>query len=117
MTIEMGNPVKLYQHILNSKSALFERGRHEDAHELLSFLIDNCGNRLPAESKSVLEELFGGALQSRIQCGQCGEKSNTQEEMLDLSLNIIESNSLAHALACFFRSEVLDGDNKYQCGR
>ncbi|KAL3508880.1 hypothetical protein ACH5RR_028281 [Cinchona calisaya] len=111
----------------------FRHGRQEDAHEFLRYVIDACHNtclrlknlRLQrrkggnvGESDSgntIVKEIFGGALQSQVKCLSCGAESNKVDDIMDISLDILHSGSLKDALQCFFRPEILDGNNKYKC--
>ncbi|KAM5586556.1 ubiquitin carboxyl-terminal hydrolase 25 [Rosa sericea] len=68
-------------------------------------------------SSTVVMEIFGGALQSQVKCLSCGTESNKVDEIMDISLDVLHSNSLKDALQRFFQSELLDGQNKYKCER
>ncbi|XP_010543028.1 PREDICTED: ubiquitin carboxyl-terminal hydrolase 25 [Tarenaya hassleriana] len=105
----------------------FKFGRQEDAHEFLRYVIDACHNtclRLkklrrkgtePFNGNTVVKEMFGGALQSQVKCLSCGAESNKADEIMDISLEILQSNSLKESLQKFFQPEILDGNNKYRC--
>ncbi|KAK9268687.1 hypothetical protein L1049_000447 [Liquidambar formosana] len=105
----------------------FRYGRQEDAHEFLRYVIDACHNtclRLkklrrkgsePFNGITVVKEIFGGALQSQVKCLSCGAESNKVDEIMDISLDVLHSNSLKEAMQKFFMPEVLDGNNKYKC--
>ncbi|CAI0409812.1 unnamed protein product [Linum tenue] len=105
----------------------FRRGRQEDAHEFLRYVIDACHNtclRLkkltrkgidPAGGSTVVKDIFGGALQSQVKCLSCHSESNKVDEIMDISLDILHSGSLLEAMQKFFQSEILDGNNKYRC--
>ncbi|PKA66037.1 Ubiquitin carboxyl-terminal hydrolase 25 [Apostasia shenzhenica] len=115
----------------------FRWGRQEDAHEFLRYVIDACNNtclkllkRLAAtgnvsgttkkdgaETSTVMKQIFGGALLSQVKCLSCKGESNKTDEIMDISLDLYESNSLKDALSRFFQSEILDGSNKYSCER
>jgi ubiquitin carboxyl-terminal hydrolase 36/42 len=113
----------------------FKWGRQEDAHEFLRYVIDTChtacvrllkartsvghnGNgRGHDKSETVMREIFGGALLSQVKCMACKGESNKSDEIMDLSLDLCQSNSLKDALASFFQPEILDGSNKYSCER
>lgn len=41
-----------------------------------------------AAETTVIHRIFGGHLQSQVQCSSCGYKSNTFDPFLDLSLEI-----------------------------
>lgn len=111
----------------------FKSGRQEDAHEFLRYVIDACHNtclRLKklqqhrrsssssnSNATSVVKEIFGGALQSQVKCLSCGNESNKVDDIMDISLDVLLSNSLKEALHKFFQPEVLDGNNKYKCDK
>ncbi|XP_009417058.2 ubiquitin carboxyl-terminal hydrolase 25 [Musa acuminata AAA Group] len=115
----------------------FRWGRQEDAHEFLRYVIDACHNAClkihkrnggggtpdgnpKAEGRSgpstVMKEIFGGALLSQVKCLACKGESNKSDEIMDICLDLFQSSSLKDALARFFHPEVLDGNNKYNCG-
>ena len=109
-------------------SEQFRGGHQEDAHEFLRYVIDACHNTCLRLKKlrrngggsggtSVVKEIFGGALQSQVKCLSCGNESNKVDEIMDISLDVLHSNSLKDALQRFFQPEVLDGNNKYRCER
>ncbi|XP_043689594.1 ubiquitin carboxyl-terminal hydrolase 25-like isoform X2 [Telopea speciosissima] len=121
----------------------FRLGRQEDAHEFLRYVIDACHNTCLRLKKlqqqqcrkgnescngasngggvsgcggdTIVKEIFGGALQSQVKCLSCGTESNKTDEIMDISLDLLQSNSLKDAMQRFFQPEVLDGSNKYKC--
>lgn len=102
----------------------FRLGRQEDAHEFLRYVIDSCHNSClrinnsnPPKKPTVVKEIFGGELQSQVKCLSCGAESNKIDEIMDLSLDLFQTNSLKDALQRFFQAEVLDGSNKYKCDK
>lgn len=117
----------------------FRWGRQEDAHEFLRYVVDACHTaglrmrkRLPAAVANgncgeeegrgqgacmVMRETFGGALLSQVKCLVCKGESNKTDEIMDISLDLPGSSSVADALARFFQPEILEGANKYSCER
>uniref|UniRef100_A0A0D9WIH1 ubiquitinyl hydrolase 1 n=1 Tax=Leersia perrieri TaxID=77586 RepID=A0A0D9WIH1_9ORYZ len=112
----------------------FRWGRQEDAHEFLRYVIDACHTaglrmrkRLHAANANgdvgeeegrpcmVMKETFGGALLSQVKCISCKGESNKTDEIMDISLDLPGSNSVADALARYFQPEILEGANKYSC--
>ncbi|XWS10774.1 hypothetical protein CRYUN_Cryun38cG0026800 [Craigia yunnanensis] len=109
----------------------FRFGRQEDAHEFLRYVIDACHNtclrlkklrRMGSEGvgggervngNTAVKNIFGGALQSQVKCLGCGGESNKVDEIMDISLDILNSSSLKEAMHKFFQPEILDGNNKY----
>ncbi|KAJ8755063.1 hypothetical protein K2173_016631 [Erythroxylum novogranatense] len=122
-------PAKI-QSCLSIFASHFCRGRQEDAHEFLRYVIDACHNtclRLKnlrqqrkgsvesSSSDTVVKEIFGGALQSQVKCLSCHFESNKLDEIMDISLDVLHCNSLQEAMLKFFQPETLDGNNKYKC--
>ncbi|KAL5565248.1 hypothetical protein UlMin_028412 [Ulmus minor] len=123
--LSLDAPMKI-QSCLRIFSEHFRCGRQEDAHEFLRYVIDACHNTCNRLKKlrrigaagggsSVVKDIFGGALQSQVKCLSCGADSNKVDEIMDISLDVLHSNSLRDALQKFFKPEVLDGNNKYKC--
>ncbi|KAL0890978.1 hypothetical protein Bca101_014961 [Brassica carinata] len=105
-------------------------GKQEDAHEFLRFVVDSMQSVCIKESKYDLPKTkkledttligltFGGYLRSKIKCMKCQEKSERREKMMDLTVEIDgDISTLEDALRRFTRTEILDGENKYKCGR
>ncbi|XP_059459905.1 ubiquitin carboxyl-terminal hydrolase 16 [Corylus avellana] len=104
-------------------------GREEDAHEFLRYAIDTmqsvCLKEAGIPASGSLEEdttliglTFGGYLRSKIKCTKCHGKSERQERMMDLTVEIEgDIGTLEEALHQYTRTEILDGENKYQCSR
>ncbi|XP_031280673.1 ubiquitin carboxyl-terminal hydrolase 16-like [Pistacia vera] len=114
---------------LQSIGSQLGNGREEDAHEFLRYAIDTmqsvCLKEARVNASGPLEEettliglTFGGYLRSKIKCMKCQGKSERQERMMDLTVEIEgDIRSLEEALQRFSGTEILDGENKYQCGR
>lgn len=107
-------PLMLYKRLL-ANSRIFQPGRQEDVHELLHFLINDCGDGFQSREKSVPQTIFGGEMQRDIECRSCGKVSTSNEGMLGFSLNIAGLTTVSEAFAAFFEPEVLDGENQYKC--
>ncbi|KAK7352979.1 hypothetical protein VNO80_18411 [Phaseolus coccineus] len=122
------SPKSIISHLQNIGSQL-TNGREEDAHEFLRHVIDtmqsvclmeagvNASGSL-VEDTSLMGLTFGGYLRSKIKCMKCGGKSERQERMMDLTVEIEgEITTLLEALQRFTSTETLDGENKYHCVR
>ncbi|KAI3921747.1 hypothetical protein MKX01_005436 [Papaver californicum] len=117
-------PYKI-QNCLSIFSDQFRLGRQEDAHEFLRYVIDACHNAClkinkansPKRATTVVKEIFGGELQSQVKCLSCGAESNKIDEIMDISLDLYQTNSLKDALQRFFQPEMLDESNKYKCDK
>ncbi|KAE9458809.1 hypothetical protein C3L33_09237, partial [Rhododendron williamsianum] len=122
------SPMSILAQIQNIGSHL-GNGKEEDAHEFLRYAIDAmqsvCLKEARVSSGSCLEEetsliglTFGGYLRSKIKCLKCGGKSERHERMMDLTVEIEgDIGTLEEALQKFTGTEILDGENKYQCTR
>ncbi|CAJ2652175.1 ubiquitin carboxyl-terminal hydrolase 16-like isoform X2 [Trifolium pratense] len=122
------SPIGILSQLQNIGSQL-GNGREEDAHEFLRHVIETmqsvCLMECEANASDSLKEqtnlvglTFGGYLRSKIKCMTCGGKSERQERMMDLTVEIEgEIASLEDALKQFTSIETLDGENKYHCVR
>ncbi|KAL8030245.1 hypothetical protein ABFX02_14G274000 [Erythranthe guttata] len=122
------SPARIMSRMQNVASHL-GNGREEDAHEFLRYAIDamqniclkEAGVNAPGsldEETTLMGLTFGGYLQSKIKCMRCGGKSKQHEKIMDLTIEIGgQIGTLEDALRQFTHSEVLDGENKYHCGR
>jgi hypothetical protein len=67
---------------------------------------------------TVIENIFGGVLQSQVRCLACGYESNTYEPLMDLSLEVHNQiQSVQEALRKMTHVERLSGANAYKCDR
>lgn len=118
------SPIGILSHMGN-----LGRGREEDAHEFLRYAVDamqsvclkEAGKNAvgkQAEETTLIQQMFGGYLRSKIKCMRCQGKSERHERMMDLTVEIHgDVGSLEDALGRFTATEVLDGENKYHCTR
>ncbi|KAJ4899575.1 Ubiquitin carboxyl-terminal hydrolase 16 [Raphanus sativus] len=123
------SPNGLLSHLQNIGIRL-GNGKQEDAHEFLRFVVDTMQSvcikaseyDMPKTKKledtTLIGLTFGGYLRSKIKCMKCQEKSERREKMMDLTVEIDgDISTLEDALRRFTRTEILDGENKYKCGR
>ncbi|TVU08388.1 hypothetical protein EJB05_41792 [Eragrostis curvula] len=120
-------PMNILSHLPNIGGNL-GFGRQEDAHEFMRFAIDKMQSAcldeyggekavdLSTQETTVIQHIFGGRLQSQVQCTTCGMVSNRYDNMMDLTVEIQgDAESLEKCLDQFTAVEWLDGDNKYKC--
>ncbi|RWW27969.1 hypothetical protein GW17_00007567 [Ensete ventricosum] len=121
------SPIGILSHLHNIGSN-FGHGKEEDAHEFLRYAIDTMQSvclkeagakpDVLAEETTLIQQTFGGYLQSNIRCYRCKSNSKRCERMMDLTVEIHgDIATLDEALSCFTSPEILDGKNKYECDR
>ncbi|KAK1794539.1 hypothetical protein P4O66_010787, partial [Electrophorus voltai] len=101
----------------------FRFGSQEDAHEFLRYTVDamqkSClpGNKLDRQTQAttLIHQIFGGYLRSRVKCLNCKAVSDTFDPYLDIALDIKTAPTITKALEQFVKPEQLDGDNAYKC--
>ncbi|KAM9097467.1 ubiquitin carboxyl-terminal hydrolase 42 isoform X1 [Sarcophilus harrisii] len=104
----------------------FRFGNQEDAHEFLRYTVDamqkaclNGSTKLDRHSQAttLVCQIFGGYLRSRVKCMNCKGVSDTFDPYLDIPLEIKAAQSVNKALEQFVKPEQLDGENSYKCSK
>ena len=103
-------------------------GRQEDAHEYLRLLLEALQQACisfppeklrpndPLLATTLVQDIFGGRLRSRVSCHSCRHNSDTFDPIMDLSLDVRKGiNSVKQALDVFTAPESLSGTEKYKC--
>jgi len=106
---------------LNHFSSMFRRYRQEDAHEFMQCVLDKLDscfldlrkNDPKFEGDNIVKKVFGGSLVSKLRCCNCGRSSDTNEPLIDLSLEIENVDTLSSALDSFTSVENID--EKFKC--
>ncbi|XP_051878491.1 ubiquitin carboxyl-terminal hydrolase 42 [Pristis pectinata] len=102
----------------------FRFGNQEDAHEFLRYTVDalqkaclNGSNKLDRQTQAttMIYQIFGGYLRSRVKCLNCKGVSDTYDPYLDIALEIKTAPNIIKALEQFVKPEQLDGENAYKC--
>ncbi|XP_071620437.1 ubiquitin carboxyl-terminal hydrolase 36 isoform X2 [Heliangelus exortis] len=123
-----GNAIKPVSFIRDLKKIArhIHFGRQEDAHEFLRYTIDAmqraCLNGCAkldrqTQATTLVHQIFGGYLRSRVKCSVCKTVSDTYDPFLDLALEIRHAANIVRALELFVRPEVLGGENAYMCAK
>ncbi|KAM4662190.1 ubiquitin carboxyl-terminal hydrolase 36 [Discoglossus pictus] len=123
-----GNAIKPVSFIRELKKIArhFRFGSQEDAHEFLRYTIDAmqkaCLNgyaKLDRQSQAttLVHQIFGGYLRSRVKCSVCKSVSDTYDPYLDIALEIRHAVNIVRALELFVKSDVLSGENAYMCAK
>eukprot|EP00128_Syssomonas_multiformis_P002422 Colp12_sorted_trinity150504_noHs@9728 len=100
---------------------------HQDAHEFLNYLLNQCGELLEKEErakrglpnsepvKTWVHEIFEGTLTNETKCLSCETVSSKDECFLDLSVDIEQNSSITRCLRNFSSTEMLCHQHKYEC--
>ncbi|XP_063816794.1 ubiquitin carboxyl-terminal hydrolase 36 isoform X2 [Pseudophryne corroboree] len=123
-----GNAIKPVSFIRELKKIArhFRFGSQEDAHEFLRYTVDamqkaclNGYTKLDRQSQAttLVHQIFGGYLRSRVKCSVCKSVSDTFDPYLDIALEIRHSVNIVRALELFVKSDVLSGENAYMCAK
>ncbi|BAT08510.1 Os09g0464400 [Oryza sativa Japonica Group] len=110
------SPTGILSHLRDIGSS-FGPGREEDAHEFLRYAIDTMQSASMKEAKK--NGVYGLPEETTlIKCTMCQGSSEQCERILDLTVEIDgDINTLEEALHRFTSTEILDGDNRYNCSR
>ncbi|XP_052630770.1 ubiquitin carboxyl-terminal hydrolase 42-like [Harpia harpyja] len=104
----------------------FQLGRQEDAHEFLRFTVDAMQRAclsgsseldMSSQATTIIHQIFGGFLRSRVTCLSCRAVSDSYEAFLDVPLDIKAASSVTAALEDFVKPEQLDGENCFKCSK
>ncbi|NXW52549.1 UBP42 hydrolase, partial [Nyctiprogne leucopyga] len=102
----------------------FQLGMQEDAHEFLRYTVSAMQRAclsgisdldISSQSTTVVHQIFGGFLRSRVTCLSCKAVSDSYEAFMDVPLDIKAASSVTAALEDFVRPEHLDGENCFHC--
>ncbi|CAH7272068.1 ubiquitin carboxyl-terminal hydrolase 42 isoform X2 [Phodopus roborovskii] len=131
ITQALGNPGDVIKpmFVINEMRRIarhFRFGNQEDAHEFLQYTVDamqkaclNGSNKLDrhTQATTLVCQIFGGYLRSRVKCLNCKGVSDTFDPYLDITLEIKAAQSVTKALEQFVKPEQLDGENSYKCSK
>nr|XP_020013697.1 ubiquitin carboxyl-terminal hydrolase 36 isoform X2 [Castor canadensis] len=123
-----GNAIKPVSFIRDLKRIArhFRFGNQEDAHEFLRYTIDAmqkaCLNGYAkldrqTQATTLVHQIFGGYLRSRVKCSVCKSVSDTYDPYLDIALEIRQAANIVRALELFVKPDVLSGENAYMCAK
>ncbi|XP_077590575.1 ubiquitin carboxyl-terminal hydrolase 36 [Stigmatopora nigra] len=123
-----GNAIKPVSFIRDLKKIArhFRFGNQEDAHEFLRYTVDAmqkaCLNGYPkldrqTQATTLVHQIFGGYLRSRVKCSICKSVSDTYDPYLDIAVEIRQAANIVRALDLFVKPDVLNGENAYMCAK
>ncbi|KAK4806403.1 hypothetical protein QYF61_016253 [Mycteria americana] len=104
----------------------FRLGMQEDAHEFLRYTVDAMQRAclsgssdldISSQATTIVHQIFGGFLRSRVTCLSCKAVSDSYEAFLDVPLHIKAASSVTAALQDFVKPERLDGENCFKCSK
>ncbi|XP_028376580.1 LOW QUALITY PROTEIN: ubiquitin carboxyl-terminal hydrolase 36 [Phyllostomus discolor] len=123
-----GNAIKPVSFIrdLRKIARHFRFGSQEDAHEFLRYTVDamqraclgGCAKLdRQTQATTLVHQIFGGYLRSRVKCSVCKSVSDTYDPYLDVALEIRQAANIVRALELFVKPDVLSGENAYMCAK
>ncbi|KFU91269.1 Ubiquitin carboxyl-terminal hydrolase 42, partial [Chaetura pelagica] len=102
----------------------FRLGKEGDAHEFLRCAVAAmqraCLSRgsnldISSEASTIIHQIFGGILRSRVTCLSCNVFSDDHKPFLEILLDIQAATSVTEALQNFVKAKQLDGKNCLKC--
>lgn len=114
-------PTKFVERVRQENELFSQRAVHQDAHEFLNFLLNECFDIVEKDRKqsgsesNFVRELFEGKLETRTQCLWCESVTTREEAFFDLSLDVPRNCSLTACLRKFSDVELLSGREKFHC--
>lgn len=117
------NVIRQFLTVLRRSNDSFNNTMHQDAHELLNFILNKACDDLEepqagdVHGNTAIHRLFQGVLTNETRCLSCETVTSRNEAFLDLSVNIEPNTSISSCLRRFSDSEMLSGRNKYFCDR
>ncbi|XP_058140802.1 ubiquitin carboxyl-terminal hydrolase 36 [Dasypus novemcinctus] len=123
-----GNAIKPVSFIRDLKKIArhFRFGNQEDAHEFLRYTIDAMQKAClsgyakldrQTQATTLVHQIFGGYLRSRVKCSVCKSVSDTYDPYLDIALEIRQTANIVRALELFVKADGLSGENAYMCAK
>ncbi|XP_055556384.1 ubiquitin carboxyl-terminal hydrolase 42-like [Falco cherrug] len=110
--------------VINALSRHFTLGMQEDAHDFLrctvtamqrACLAGSSAWDISSQYTTIVHQIFGGFLRSRVTCCSCKAVSDSYEAFLDVPLDIQAASSVTAALEDFVKPEQLAGENSFRC--
>ncbi|XP_055675937.1 ubiquitin carboxyl-terminal hydrolase 42-like [Falco peregrinus] len=117
------------RHIINALPRIgghFMLGMQEDAHDFLrctvtamqrACLAGSSAWDISSQHTTIVHQISGGFLRSRVMCCSCKAVSDSYEAFLDVPLDIKAASSVTAALENFVKTERLAGENSFRCSR
>ena len=109
-----GTPKPLLESVVNYENRLMSPYEQMDVDEFFNLLLDRVEMFFDT-NKNPFKKEYEGELETEIKSDQCGHKSIRNEPFNSLSLQVKGNKSLDDSLKEFFKTEILDGNNKYFC--
>ena len=94
-------------------------GEQQDVNEFCARLFDQLENNLKGTNcEKCIDTAFGGTLMNQmIAQEECTCKSEREEPFHTVSLTVKNKSSLKESLELYVKGDILDGDNKWLCGK
>ena len=124
---------RIFAHLLHSKAKAYDPAPfakalkieatavQQDAQEFLKLLITYMESKLstipglPPTLRTLVQDHFRGTYAYKTTCCECKRTSSMEVSFYDLDLKVQGFSRLEECLADFFKTEHLQGDNRYRC--
>eukprot|EP00004_Rigifila_ramosa_P007996 TRINITY_DN1918_c0_g1_i1.p1 TRINITY_DN1918_c0_g1~~TRINITY_DN1918_c0_g1_i1.p1 ORF type:complete len:1135 (-),score=295.14 TRINITY_DN1918_c0_g1_i1:58-3462(-) len=92
--------------------------QQHDIQELCMILFENLEILWTnTQHAGLIRDVYNGQMMNFVECKECGHKNTRNETFLDLQLPIKGIFHINDSLKEYFKSEILNGDNQYNCER
>ncbi|WJX93543.1 ubiquitinyl hydrolase 1 [Trifolium repens] len=95
----------------------YVRSQQEDAHEFMLSTLCKLEEYFPNGAENIVDQIFGGAIVSKLQCRNCGYSSESPERIIDLSLVIDNVNTIESALEYYTMAEKIEDCRCESCSK
>ncbi|OMJ11739.1 putative ubiquitin carboxyl-terminal hydrolase creB [Smittium culicis] len=121
---------------LKQNNALFRNNFHQDAHEMLNYLMNEISENVehiqdsknlttgtgkpvdgpsPFSKNTWVHTLFEGLLTNETKCLTCEKVTSRDETFFDLSVDISNNTSVTNCMRQFAAGEIMNQNNKFLC--
>lgn len=110
------DPISFVRTVKNPDGRSVDVREQMDAQEFFNSLLDSVERKVKGtEVEKLVSTVFSGKLKSQIVSLECEHKSERFEEFLSIGIDIKNQKSISDGMVEFFKTEKLDGGNKYHC--
>ncbi|KAI8068975.1 hypothetical protein BDF21DRAFT_445885 [Thamnidium elegans] len=110
-----GSPYALQPRVFVGKLKKMKNGSSKDAYDVWNYFMEQIQSFLISEKTtkdklvaktSALYQIFGGYIQTKLECASCNQPENTYDSFLSLSLDLTQCSSVERCLTKHFKEQV-----------